>query len=302
VRDGVATLTINRPDAMNALNESVVAQLHDAFRQVSADPEVEGIVIAGAGKAFVAGADIRFFVKNIDKGDLDRIVEFTRAGHALLNDIGDCPKPVVARLDGLALGGGLELALACDTIVATPKAVMAFPETGIGIYPGLGGTQRSRGRLGVGLAKWMVFTGTMLSAEDAHAVGLVDRVVPHHELEAAIREALSSGAATSPDRAPLPEPFAKLEEFFRDHGSEVLLEGRADTGDDEQLAKAMKQVGYKAPIALKIAEQLITEGADRALDEGLQMELDHLVEIFKTRDAYEGLSTVGKKKPVFEGR
>jgi enoyl-CoA hydratase/3-hydroxyacyl-CoA dehydrogenase len=159
VEDGIATLTINRPDAMNALNEDVVRQLHEAFRSAVSNPAVRGIVLAGSGKAFVAGADIRFFVRNIEEKNLQRIVAFTKAGHALLDDIDRSPKPVVARIDGLALGGGVELALACDTLIATPKASFAFPETGIGIFPGLGGTQRLTRRVGVGLAKWLVFTG-----------------------------------------------------------------------------------------------------------------------------------------------
>ena len=301
-REGIVTLTINRPDAMNALNESVVAQLHDSFLQALSDPEVRGVVIAGAGKAFVAGADIRFFVESMDRGDLEGIVEFTRAGQALLDDIGRSPKPVVARLDGLALGGGLELALACDTIVATPSSTMAFPETGLGIFPGLGGTQRTRRRIGIGLTKWLVFTGEILSAGDAAAIGLVDRVVAHHEFDDAIEEAVEAGTDMPPDRPALPERFVILEEFFRDHTADDLHEGRADTRVDESLARAMKRVGTKAPIALQVAETLITDGADRSLEEGLQMELDHVAGIFKTRDAYEGLSSLGKRKPVFEGR
>jgi enoyl-CoA hydratase/3-hydroxyacyl-CoA dehydrogenase len=301
-RDGICTLTVNRPDAMNALNEAVVAQLHDAFRAAAADPEIRGIVITGAGKAFIAGADIRFFVNAIDSGDLDRIVEFTRAGHALLNDIERCEKPVVARLHGLALGGGVELALACGTIVATPRASLAFPETGIGIYPGLGGTQRTRARIGVGLTKWLVFSGATVSADEARAVGLVDRVVAHHELDAAIREIIDSGAGGARDRPPLDDHHARLGALFRDHGADDLREGRVDTGGDEALAKVVKRVATKAPIALRLAGRLIEDGADRALDDGLQMELDHLVEVFSTRDAYEGLSTLGRTRPVFEGR
>jgi enoyl-CoA hydratase/3-hydroxyacyl-CoA dehydrogenase len=121
VAGGIATLTVNRPDAMNALNEDVVSQLEDAFDKAAADPSVRGIVIAGRGKAFIAGADIRFFVRNMEAGNIDRIEAFTRRGQALLSAFEACAKPVVARVHGPALGGGLELALACHTIVATPK-------------------------------------------------------------------------------------------------------------------------------------------------------------------------------------
>jgi enoyl-CoA hydratase/3-hydroxyacyl-CoA dehydrogenase len=300
-KDGVATLTVNRPDAMNALNEAVVAQLHAAFKKAASDPKVKGIVIAGAGKAFIAGADIRFFVRNIDSGDLQRIADFTKAGHALLHDIDTCPKPVVARLHGLALGGGLELAQACDVLIATPRASFAFPETGIGIYPGLGGTQRPTRRIGVGLTRWLVFTGQNVTPEEALAIGFIDKVVPHDELDAACRAAIAEGIKPK-TRPALSAKHHALEAFFAGNDAETLRQGKADVKGDEALAKAMKRVGFKAPIALRLAGKLIESGANVPLEEGLAMELAHLNEIFSTKDAYEGLSTLGKKSPVFEGR
>jgi enoyl-CoA hydratase/3-hydroxyacyl-CoA dehydrogenase len=300
-KDGVATLTVNRPDAMNALNETVVAQLHAAFKSAAADPKVKGIVIAGAGKAFIAGADIRFFVRNIESGDLQRIVDFTKAGHALLHDIDACAKPVVARLHGVALGGGLELAQACDVLIAAPRASFAFPETGIGIYPGLGGTQRPTRRIGVGLTRWLVFTGQTLSADEAAAIGFIDKVVPHESLDAACRAAIAEGI--QPGRRPdLSAKHRALDAFFAGNDAETLRLGKADTRGDEALAKAMKRVSFKAPIALRLAGKLIESGAQVPLQDGLAMELGHLQEIFSTKDAHEGLSTLGKKAPAFEGR
>jgi enoyl-CoA hydratase/3-hydroxyacyl-CoA dehydrogenase len=300
VKDGIATLTVNRPDAMNALNETIVAQLHAALKTAVADPKVKGIVIAGAGKAFIAGADIRFFVRALDSGDLKRIVDFTKAGHALLNDIDASPKPVVARLHGLTLGGGLELAQACDWLIATPKASFAFPETGIGIYPGLGGTQRPTRRIGVGLTRWLVLTGQTLSAEEAAAIGFIDKVVPHEDLDAACRLAIAEGIRKK-ERPPLSPKHLALEAFFAGNDAESLRTGKADAHGDDALAKAMKRVAFKAPIALRLAGKLIESGAPLPLSEGLAMELSHLEEIFGTKDAYEGLSTLGKKQPVFQG-
>jgi len=299
-KDGVATLTVNRPDAMNALNEAVVAQLHAAFKKAAANPQVKGIVIAGAGKAFIAGADIRFFVRNMESGDLKRIVDFTKAGHALLHDIDTCAKPVVARLHGLALGGGVELAQACDVLIATPRASFAFPETGIGIYPGLGGTQRPSRRIGAGLTRWLVFTGQTLGADEAAAIGFIDKVVPHEELDAACRAAIAEGFAPR-KRPALSAKHQALEAFFATNDAETLREGKADAGGNDALAKAMKRVGFKAPIALRLSGKLIESGSKVSLDEGLAMELAHLEEIFSTKDAYEGLSTLGKKTPVFTG-
>lgn len=285
---GIATLTIDRPDAMNALNEAVMSQLGAEFRAAGRDPGVNGIVIAGSGKAFVAGADIRFFVKHMEAKTISRIADFTKGGQDLLLEIQRCAKPVVARVHGLALGGGVELALACHYIVATPKATFAFPETGIGIYPGLGGTQRTTARVGRGLAKWLVFTGETITAEQAHAIGLVDKVVPYEQLDAAVRECVAKGPVTS--RAPhrVPDAFRELAE-------------RYESMDVESLRASEKRVRFKAPIALRIASDLIDKGSGKSIEQGIAMELSRLEEVFSTADAYEGLSSVGKRRPVFKG-
>jgi enoyl-CoA hydratase/3-hydroxyacyl-CoA dehydrogenase len=298
--DRIATLLINRPDAMNALNEEVVSQLEESFDRAVADPSIKGIVIAGSGKAFVAGADIRFFVRNIEAGRIDRIAAFTERGQALLRRIERCPKPVVARVNGLALGGGVELALACHTIVATPKASFAFPETGIGIYPGLGGTQRTTRRVGKGLTKWLVLTGQTIGAPEALAIGLIDAVVPHERLDVEIAALIEKGRA--PGRTPHAEPdtYRALSDLFMRNSADVLRAGEI-VPSDPGTAKAVKRLASKAPIALRIAADLIDRGADLPLDEALRLELAHLEEIFATKDAYEGLSNLGKKPPVFRG-
>src|SRR5262249_31179442 len=176
VEDGLAEITINRPDALNALNEDVVTQLARAFDVADGRADVRTIVLRGAGKAFVAGADIKYFVARIDEKDLDRIVRFTRAGQDLLRRIDSSKKRVIARLDGLSLGGGSELALAADIILATDKGSLGFPETGIGIYPGLGGTQRTTRRCGAALARYLVLTGENTDARTAARMGLVDEI------------------------------------------------------------------------------------------------------------------------------
>jgi enoyl-CoA hydratase/3-hydroxyacyl-CoA dehydrogenase len=300
VADRIATIAINRPDAMNALNEEIVAQLDQAFAVAAADPAVTGIVIAGTGKAFIAGADVRFFVRSLDAGAIDRIAAFTERGQALLRRIETCAKPVVARMHGLALGGGVELALACHAIVATPKATLAFPETGIGIYPGLGGTQRTTRRIGTGLAKWLILTGQTIDANEALAIGLVDAVVSHEELDAAIAGII----AARPRQPPLRTPSAAhqpIADFFDQSDVDTLRAGAAPPDAEPRVARAVKRIGTKAPIALQLAAELIERGAPLPIDEGLRLELAHLREIFSTKDAYEGLSSVGKKQPIFRG-
>jgi enoyl-CoA hydratase/3-hydroxyacyl-CoA dehydrogenase len=274
---------------MNALNEAVMAQLRDAFHAAVADPAVTGVVLAGSGKAFIAGADIRFFVKNIEAKNIPKIVEFTKAGQELLLEFQRCRKPVVARVHGLALGGGVEIALACHYIVAAPKATFAFPETGIGIYPALGGTQRTTARVGRGLAKWLVMSGETVTAEQALAIGLIDRVAPYDDLDAAIRECVAQGPVLERRSHPVPDAF-------RDVAT------RYESADVETLRASEKRLGYKAPIALRIASDLIDRGNGKAVEQGIAMELSHLDEIFATADAYEGLSSLGKRRPVFRGQ
>ena len=301
VDDGIATIKINRPDAMNALNEQVMDQLADLFALSAEDPGVEGIVIGGVGKAFIAGADIRFFIKNIESKNLQRIVTFTRAWQDLLLTIERCSKPVVARVHGLALGGGVELALACHYIVATPKASFGFPETGIGIYPGLGGTQRTPRRIGIGLAKWLVLSGQIVGAEEARAIGLVDRVVPYERLDTAVRELVGMGRPRDREPAPVPASHRAVAEFFERPAHRDDADINDATGDDPRLAAALRKLGSKAPVALRIASELIDRSAGLPVEEGVRLELDRLEEVFSTADAYEGLSSLGRRPPAFKG-
>ena len=304
VKDGdLATLMINRPDAMNAINEGVVAQLIARFEEVDRDPTVKGVVLAGKGKAFIAGADIRFFVKNIEAKKIDAIQKFTERGHDLLNLFARSKKPVIARVDGLSLGGGSEIALACDWIVATDRGSFGFPETGIGIYPGLGGTQRLSRRVGLALARYFVLTGATIDAKTAHDIGIVDALTTHDGLPAAIRELVARGKAKR-DQVPegkVPAPLAATADLF---AKKSLVELRAIAPEsiaDKTASRALKGLGFKAPIALELADKLIADGAKTTLQQGLALELQSLDRIFRTNDAYQGLSTLGKSKPVYTG-
>ena len=297
---GIAQVILNRPDALNALNEAVVDQLATAFDAADADPEVRTIVLRGTGKAFVAGADIRYFVKNIEADRVDAIRAFTERAQALFGRIDASRKLVICRLDGLSLGGGSELALCADVILATDKGSLGFPETGIGIYPGLGGTQRTSRRVGVPLTRWLVLTGSPVAAQVAASIGLVDEVVPVERMDARIHELHEAGKAPERVRPAVPAALETVARFFGEADVEALLGGSAAAGaDDERVAKEAGKVRHKAPIATRIADRLIREGAQRELAEGLAMELSHLDEIFRTKDAYEGLSSLGRKRPEF---
>uniref|UniRef100_A0A7C4RNA5 enoyl-CoA hydratase n=1 Tax=Desulfatirhabdium butyrativorans TaxID=340467 RepID=A0A7C4RNA5_9BACT len=303
VKDGIAWITINRPEAMNALNEQVVGQLAERFDEAMNDERVRAIVFQGAGKAFVAGADIRYFVNKIKSDKIEDIVAFTRKGHELFRRIETAPKLTIALLDGLSLGGGSELALACQAIVATPAGSMAFPETGIGIYPGLGGMLRMARHVGPELAKYYTFTGAGIPAADAFAMGIVTRLVEPADVPKAIAELAAQGKVDKYAERTLPERFQKLATLCSTEAVKDLLSGKVPDGvDAEAASKLLKTMGYKAPIALRIADEIIDRQVSLPMEDAMEVELGRLAEIFSTADALEGLSSAGRKRPEFKGK
>jgi len=302
VKNGIAYVTLNRPEAMNALNEAVVAQLDRRFGEAEADTRVKAIVLQGAGKAFVAGADIRYFVEKIKAGRIPDIVAFTRKGHELLRRIEDSKKLTIALLDGLSLGGGSELALACQAIVATPAGSMAFPETGIGIYPGLGGMLRMARHVGPALAKYFAFTGAFISAADALALGIVTKLVEPAQVDAALHALAAAGKPDKYRTRDIPEKFKALAALFGPGSIATLLSGKIPDGANADLAgKIVKTLGYKAPLALRIADEIVDQQANLPMPEAVEAELGRLKDIFSTADALEGLSSVGRRRPEFKG-
>jgi enoyl-CoA hydratase len=175
----VSTLTVSRPEKLNALDPTVVAELTSAIAEVRTRPGVRCLVVTGAGeKAFVAGADIAGM-----KGmRLEEARAFATAGHAVGSALEALPFPVIAAVNGFALGGGCELALACDFVYASDKAKFGQPEVKLGVIPGFGGTQRLARRVGIARARELVYTGMTIGAEEALRIGLVNRVVPGAEL------------------------------------------------------------------------------------------------------------------------
>ena len=305
-RDGaIGRIRISRPDALNALNHTVVKQIDECFIEAEADPQTKTIVLEAAGKAFIAGADIKFFIDCIKEDRISDNYDFTLYGQEVLNRIDDSKKLVIAKMEGLALGGGFETALSADVIVATPKAVMGFPETGIGIYPGLGGTQRPSRFIGKELTKYLVFTGRIINAKEAKGIGLVDYVFEPDEIDDKIFEMINAETLTpqkGKEEKDFPEEWQKLKALFRDENIEDWLSGKYLDSEDPLAAKTAKTIASKAPLSLKFANQIVDEGYEKPLKEGLKEELAHLHEIFSTKDALTGLTNVGKKDIPFEGK
>lgn len=187
----VATLIIDRPKALNALNTEVLGQLEKAVSELESRPPRCVIVCGGGDRAFVAGADI---------AEMERLTPiearaFAQRGQRLFQRIEDFPAPVIASVRGYVLGGGLELALACDLIVAAEDAQFAQPEISLGILPGFGGTQRLARRVGLGMARYLIYTGARIAAREALQIGLVDRVVASADLATEVRKLAAELAA-----------------------------------------------------------------------------------------------------------
>jgi enoyl-CoA hydratase len=175
----IATLTVNREKALNALNRSVLEQIAAAIRDTRHDSSVRVLIITGAGdRAFVAGADIAAMSKMSTVDGL----EFSRLGHRVMESLEDLPIPVIAAVNGFALGGGVELAMACDLIIASEKARFGQPEINLGLIPGFGGTQRLAHRIGQMKARELIMTGDMIDAKAALELGLVNQVVAPEQL------------------------------------------------------------------------------------------------------------------------
>lgn len=179
ISEGIAVITINRPAAMNAMTPATLDELAEAVRRVNGAPEVRAAILTGAGaKAFMAGADIAAMRDMTPAQARD----LARQAHLIYADIERSPKPFIAAVNGYALGGGCELAMACDIRLASENAKFGQPEINIGIIPGFGGTQRLPRLVGKGRALEMILTGEMIDAREAHRIGLVNRVVTQEEL------------------------------------------------------------------------------------------------------------------------
>ncbi|MEC7436841.1 MAG: enoyl-CoA hydratase/isomerase family protein, partial [Candidatus Thermoplasmatota archaeon] len=260
------------------------------------DSTIHTIVLEGAGKAFVAGADVKFFVDRLDENAFPKIYEFTAEGHNVLAKIENSPKTTIALTTGLALGGGLELALSCDYRIGTRRTQFRFPETSIGIYPGLGGTQRTTRICGVNAARWAILAGNWIGPKQAEDLGLITHLVDPADVEKTIENIGNQGKPTNkytgtPVR--MSEAVQAAVQFYSDENMDLIMTGQIPEESVEDYAsRQIKQISRTAPIALRMASDLIDIAASTNLEEGLAAELENLEDIFATKDAYEGLSSL----------
>jgi 3-hydroxypropionyl-coenzyme A dehydratase len=247
----IAILRINRPEALNAMNLDVISELSKMIDIIAADGSIKTVVITGAGeRSFCAGADISYMV-NIDPMQAEK---YATSAQDVINKIDRLEKPVIAAVNGFALGGGCELAMACDIRIASSNAKIGQPEVTIGIPPGWGGTQRLMRIVGPAKAKELIFTGKMISADEAYQIGLVNKVINLGSDDKIPPEAPKGDAAKEKERA---SEIAKIL-------NRKLM--------DESLALA-KEIAKNSFTAVKVSKNLINRGMDSDLETGLRLEI-----------------------------
>ena len=260
--DDVAIIKINRPEVLNALDKEVAAELYTAIEIAGADDKIKVIIITGAGeRSFCAGGDIRY-VANIDPIEAERYATFM---HGLLNKIENLEKPVIAAINGYALGGGCQLALACDIRIASSNAKIGQTEVTIGIPPGWGGTQRLSRIVGPAKAKELIYTGKMITAKEAERIGLVNKVVSMTPEE---ENSLLKKINTTNTGNPSKEEKQQQEKQRANEVAKILNKKLMD----ECLSFA-REITKNSFTAVKTSKMLINKGMDTDIDTGLRLEI-----------------------------
>jgi 3-hydroxypropionyl-coenzyme A dehydratase len=264
----IAILKINRPEALNAMNLDVISELSKMIDIVAADDNIKAVVITGAGeRSFCAGADISYMV-NIDPMQAER---YATSAQDIINRIDRLEKPVIAAINGFALGGGCELAMACDIRIASSNAKMGQPEVTIGIPPGWGGTQRLMRLVGPAKAKELIFTGKMITADEAYQIGLVNKVInigPDDKL---------------PPEAPKGDAVKEKEQAIEI--AKILNKKLMD-----ECTSLAKEVAKNSFVAVKVSKKLINRGMDTDLETGLRLEIYGWALCFAHEDRHKMMS------------
>ena len=291
-REEIAIIRINRQEALNAMNIDVIAELSRTIDIVGADDGIKAIILTGAGeRSFCAGADIGYMA-NIDPIQAEK---YASSAQAVLNKIENLQKPVIAAVNGFALGGGCELAMVCDIRIASSNAKLGQPEVTIGIPPGWGGTQRLLRIVGPAKAKELVFTGKMITAEEAERIGLVNKIVsltPEEENSTKTTTTVKPSDSSSKEQ-PANEEIQKQEKQKANELAKVLNKKLMD----ECLSFA-KEITKNSFTAVKTSKMLINKGIDADIDTGLRLEIYGWALCFAHEDRQKMMSSFlnkGKK-------
>jgi 3-hydroxypropionyl-coenzyme A dehydratase len=301
-REEIAIIRINRPEALNAMNVDVIAELSRTIDIVGPDDGIKALIITGAGeKSFCAGADISYMV-NIQPIEAEK---YASSAQAVLNKIENLQKPIIAAVNGFALGGGCELAMVCDIRIASSNAKMGQPEVSIGIPPGWGGTQRLSRIVGPAKAKELVFTGKMITADEAQQIGLVNKVVGLTSEEenrfttSSIPQATNNTSSVakqskSSSKEQLTSEELQKQEKQRANELAKLLNKKLM---DESFSFA-KEITKNSFTAVKTSKMLINKAMDADIDTGLRLEIYGWALCFAHEDRQKMMSSFlskGKK-------
>lgn len=270
IKDGIAVVTFNNPP-MNVLSTPVLNKMEEVLREIENDKGVRCMVLTGAGRAFVAGADI----SEMQKMDEKAAHEFAKLGQGVLDRIQGLRVPVIAAVNGFALGGGTEIAIACDVRIASEAARFGQPEVNLGVIPGFGGTQRLARLIGPGKAKELIFTGDTIEPAMALQMGLVQQVVPGYKKDEAGKVVKDEKGKPMQDNAPVVNAAMEM---------------------------ANKIVG-KGPVAIAHAKKSINDGLETTQAKGLEIEAKNFASLFSTEDQKEGMKAfLEKRKADFKGK
>lgn len=277
-QEDVAIIRINRPEALNAMNTDVISELSRAIDIVGVDDGIKVVIITGAGdRSFCAGADISYMV-DIDPMTAER---YASSAQSVLNKIEKLEKPVIAAVNGFALGGGCELAMVCDLRIASSNAKLGQPEVTIGIPPGWGGTQRLMRIVGPAKAKELVFTGKMITADEAFQIGLVNKIVSLNS-EDEISPEISAGENDKEKEK------ARAKSIAKQLNIKLIAE----------CISMAKEIAKNSSNAVKVSKMLINRGMDTDLDTGLRLEIYGWALCFAHEDRKKMMTTFlnkGKK-------
>lgn len=261
----IGIIKMNNPP-MNVLSTAVLTEMHAILDKIEADTELNAVIITGEGRAFVAGADISEMMKM----NPAEAAKFAEHGQGAFDRIQALKMPVIAAVNGFALGGGTELAISCDIRLASEAAIFGQPEVSLAVIPGFGGTQRLARLIGPGMAKELIFTGDMIDAKTAFNIGLVQALVPGFKVDEA--------------------------------GQPVMNEKGKPIQDNEPvLAAAMKmaeKIATKGPLSVQLAKESIDQGLDLTLSAGLKIEAANFAKLFDTEDQKEGMTAFVEKRPA----
>lgn len=274
ITDGIAVVTLNRPEALNALNEALNRELLDTLRLLQGSDAVKVLILTGNARAFAAGADIREMAAATPRSARSCCALAVQINNLLEN----MPIPTIAAVGGMALGGGFEMALSCDLRVGGPGTVLAFPETGLGIIPGANGCARAAALVGAAKAKELIMLSTRLGGRQAYDLGLLNWCVVSEDLEIST-EGLDGGEKRAAE-------LADAENEYRAIRAKAL--------------EIARKLAGKPRCALAAAKIVINEANNRTIDAGKSRETEEFSLLFDTHDQKEGMAAaIEKRKPVY---